>query len=222
MRKIIAILIMMLLLNLLPSFAFAATGMYREGDHGQEIVHIQTKLKQLGYDISRVNGMFTAETTRAVKEFQKKQGIKPADGMIDVDTYHKLMGSISSVKSDGSYAIRISNTAQRYIGAPYRFGGVSPTGFDCSGFVWYVFNQNGKSLPRTADVQFKIGKPVFQNELQRGDLVFFSTYEPGPSHCGIYLEAGKFIHASSSRGIMISKLDDVYWKPRYIGAKRII
>ncbi len=119
-------------------------------------------------------------------------------------------------------AKNITDTALNYIGVPYKFGGTTPKGFDCSGFVWYVFDKHMQKLPRTADTQFKAGKAVFKNELRRGDLVFFTTYQSGPSHCGIYLENGKFIHASSSRGITVSKLDDFYWKTRYLGARRII
>lgn len=129
----------------------------------------------------------------------------------------------STAKTSRNYlAQNITDTALHYVGVPYKFGGTTPQGFDCSGFVWYVFNKHFQKLPRTADTQFKAGKPVFKNELQRGDLVFFTTYESGPSHCGIYLENGRFVHASSSRGIMISRLDDFYWKPRYLGARRII
>ena len=127
------------------------------------------------------------------------------------------------VNKNINYAAKsITDTALNYIGVPYRFGGTTPKGFDCSGFVQYVFNKHAKKLPRTADAQFKVGKSIFKGELKRGDLVFFTTYEPGVSHCGIYLEDGKFIHASSSHGIMISKLNDFYWKSRFVGARRII
>ena len=116
----------------------------------------------------------------------------------------------------------IIKTAEKYLKTPYRFGGESPKGFDCSGFVKFVYDKNGKKLPRTADVQYTQGKKVEQSKLKPGDLVFFTTYAPGASHVGIYYGSGKFIHTSSSRGVMISRLDETYWKPRYLGARRII
>ena len=114
-------------------------------------------------------------------------------------------------------------TAKKYIGVPYKFGGTTPKGFDCSGFVQYVFKQHGMNLPRTADEQYKLGKRTKnRKELVEGDLVYFTTYESGASHCGIYLGDGKFIHASSSKGIRIDELDNTYWKPRYYGGKHIV
>lgn len=123
----------------------------------------------------------------------------------------------TAVKTDN-----IIKTAEKYIKAPYRFGGESPKGFDCSGFVKFVYDKNGKKLPRSADVQYKNGKNIERSKLKPGDLVFFTTYAPGASHVGIYYGNGRFIHASSSRGVMISRLDETYWQPRYLGARRII
>ncbi len=116
----------------------------------------------------------------------------------------------------------IIKTAEKYLKTPYKFGGDSPKGFDCSGFTKFVYEKHGKKLPRLADVQYKQGKVIARSKLKPGDLVFFTTYEPGASHVGIYYGNGKFIHASSSRGVMISRLDETYWKPRYLGARRII
>ena len=116
----------------------------------------------------------------------------------------------------------IIKTAEKYLKTPYRFGGESPKGFDCSGFVKFVYDKNGKKLPRTADVQYRTGQKVERTGLKPGDLVFFNTYAPGASHVGIYYGSGKFIHASTSKGVMISRLDEPYWKPRYLGARRVI
>ncbi|MEK6454422.1 C40 family peptidase [Caldifermentibacillus hisashii] len=107
---------------------------------------------------------------------------------------------------------------KKYIGTPYVWGGSTPQGFDCSGFLSYVFARNGKSLPRTVETIWNAGQPV--STLQKGDLVFFETYKTGPSHAGIYLGNRQFLHAGSSTGVTISSLDNSYWSPRYLGAKR--
>lgn len=119
-----------------------------------------------------------------------------------------------------SKADQIITTAKQYIGVPYQWGGESPSGFDCSGFVQYVFTKNGVSIPRTTTTQYNAGTSV--TSLKPGDIVFFETYKSGPSHDGIYIGNGKFIHASSSHGITISSLSNTYWKPKYLGAKRFL
>lgn len=115
----------------------------------------------------------------------------------------------------------VSLAAHSLIGTPYVFGGTSNRGIDCSAFVMRVFSLNGIKLPRTADVQYKMGTHVKHGDEIAGDLVFFQTYCSGASHVGIYLGQGEFIHASSSRGVSISSLQDPYYKHRYLGAKRI-
>lgn len=113
-------------------------------------------------------------------------------------------------------------TAKKYIGTPYKFGGTTPKAFDCSGYLQYVFKENGLTIPRTADEQFKLGKSVRTTELVEGDLVFFETYEAGASHCGIYLGSGRFIHASTSKGVRIDELSSDYWRTHYYGGKHIV
>lgn len=118
-------------------------------------------------------------------------------------------------------ARNLTRDALRFLGTPYVFGGTSNSGFDCSGFVQHVFAMLGVSIPRTADAQYYAAHRV-KGGMKAGDLVFFQTYEPGPSHVGIYLGHGKFVHASSSHGVMVSNLSDSYWSSRYIGAKRVL
>jgi cell wall-associated NlpC family hydrolase len=119
-------------------------------------------------------------------------------------------------------AQQLTKSALRFLGVPYVFGGTSSTsGFDCSAYVQHVFAMVGVSLPRTADAQYYAGHPT-AGGMQPGDLVFFQTYEPGPSHVGIYLGNGQFAHASSSHGVTVSNLSDSYWRARYIGAKRLL
>lgn len=110
------------------------------------------------------------------------------------------------------------NNAKSFIGTPYVWGGTTPKGFDSSGFIIYVFKQNGLTLPRTHSEYWHLGTPV--NNRQKGDVVFFETYKQGPSHAGIYLGDGKFIHNSSTQGVIITRMDNSYWSPRYIGTKR--
>ena len=119
-------------------------------------------------------------------------------------------------------ANEIIATAKKYIGVPYVWGGSTPNGFDCSGYVQYVFNAHGISLPRTSKQQYSVGTWVSKSSLKPGDLVFFNTEGNGISHLGIYIGNNQFIHASSSKGVIISSLSNTYWAPRYYGAKRIL
>ncbi len=126
-------------------------------------------------------------------------------------------------KAEASTVDRIVSHARDQLGVPYQWGGTTPRGFDCSGFIGYVYRQVGIDLPRTANGQYSAGTAVSRSNLQKGDLVFFETYKPGPSHSGIYIGNDQFVHASSSRGISISKVSDpYYWGPRYLGARRIV
>jgi len=112
--------------------------------------------------------------------------------------------------------------ARKMLDIPYRFGGSTFMGIDCSGYVQKVFGFLDVSLPRTAREQFHIGEPVSKEELSIGDLVFFRTYASFPSHVGIYLGNNLFIHASSrSRKVSIDSLDTPYYVRHFIGAKRL-
>ncbi|MCU7569760.1 NlpC/P60 family protein [Riemerella anatipestifer] len=121
----------------------------------------------------------------------------------------------------------ILNQASTYLGTPYRYGGTTRSGIDCSAFVLSVFNEvTGISLPRVAAAQAQEGEMVLKQELQKGDLVFFS-HGRRISHVGIVQEITedgdiKFIHAATSKGVIVSSLNDKYWGPRYRFAKRVI
>jgi cell wall-associated NlpC family hydrolase len=108
-------------------------------------------------------------------------------------------------------------------GTPYRNGGTEPSrGFDCSGFVQWVFAQHGTILPRETREQYDEGRKVHRDEVQAGDLVFFQTVSRGPSHVGIALGAGQFVHAPSSRGVVrVENYTSGYWASRWVGARRV-
>ena len=128
--------------------------------------------------------------------------------------------TIAPAGSADGYAL--SGTALSLRGAPYRDGGIDPSGFDCSGFVRYVYEQHGVAVPRQVRDQFKIGKNVDREDLEPGDLVFFSTIAPGASHVGIVIGGDQFVHAPSERGVVrVESLSAQYWASRYIGAKRV-
>lgn len=135
-----------------------------------------------------------------------------------------LNGSTSSTPSapsvDGS---QILAEAQKYLGVPYRNGGASPDGFDCSGLVYYVLKQVGISAYRTPADQYRQGTSVEKSDLQEGDIVFFAnTYASGISHVGIYAGNGQFIHAPNSRStVSYSDLTSGYWAQHYYGARRM-
>lgn len=118
---------------------------------------------------------------------------------------------------------RIVLFAKKMLNIPYRFGGSSFMGIDCSAYVQKVFGFLNIPLPRSAREQFQVGETVSKEELNIGDLVFFRTYASFPSHVGIYLGNNLFIHASSkSKKVTIDSLDAPYYLKRFIGAKRII
>ena len=123
-----------------------------------------------------------------------------------------------------SQSTQILTVAKEMLGQLVVWGGASPAqGFDCSGLVQYVYRQAGINLPRTADIQFLVGRTVSPSSLQPGDLVYYTTYEPGASHVGIYIGRGKFIHTSFSKGVVaIADMNDSYFVQRYYGAKRVL
>ena len=215
-----ALMVVVFLLSI--SATSYAAGQFRVGDQGEEIAEIQGQLVLLGYDVM-ADGTFGVATVEAIKDFQKAQGIK-VDGLIGPATYSALLGKdMPDITHNMSFlANTIVSSSLNYIGVPYVFGGTSPYGFDCSGYVQYVFAKAGISIPRTADVQYDFGTPISTTDLVSGDLVFFSTYTYGASHVGIYLGDNNFIHASSSRGVTIDSLGSAYWSSHYIGARRIL
>ena len=195
---------------------------YQVGDRGWKVKQAQQYLQKLGFDPGEVDGRFTKSTRKALRKFQKKYKLKET-GNLDNATYEELKWQTEAKEYGGNVAsTKILKTAAQYKGVPYVFGGTTPRGFDCSGYVQYVFAKHGIRLTRTADTQALEGKFVSKKSLKPGDLVFFTTYEPGASHVGIYAGNNLFWNATSSRGIMLSNLTDSYWGPRYYTARRIL
>lgn len=118
----------------------------------------------------------------------------------------------------------IIQKASQYIGTPYRYGGEGPGGFDCSGFVKYIYGNFGVTLPHSAAAQAAIGQAVTRDELNPGDLVFFCCGRGGIDHVGIYCGSDKFIHSSSPRsgGVIFSSLSEGYYARTYYSATRIL
>jgi len=120
-------------------------------------------------------------------------------------------------------ASQIITTAEKYLGAPYVFGAVGPTAFDCSGFTRFVYAQHNISLPRTSLSQSQAGTLVAKKDMQKGDLlIFVDTYKAGISHVGIYIGDGKFIHTITSTGVSYSNLSQSYWSMRLHSVRRVI
>jgi hypothetical protein len=155
------------------------------------------------------------------------RGKKDVPGSVysaDIERCHELQFKYAILMDEEVEALtneKLLNFLEEWYGTPYKYGGEQKSGIDCSAFTCQMLDDvYGISLPRTAREQYKAGDKIFKSSLKNGDLVFFNT-SGGISHVGVYLGNNKFIHASTSSGVMISDLDDVYFKRRYVGAARI-
>ena len=149
----------------------------------------------------------------------KSTGVTPSAAALNGST---ASGSSPAAPSNVSGAAILAE-AKKYLGTPYVFGGASPSGFDCSGFVYYVLKQLGFSPYRIPADQYKQGTSVSKDQLKPGDIVFFAnTYASGISHVGIYAGNGQFIHSPNSRSTgSYSDLPSGYWANHYYGARRM-
>ncbi|MGG3912701.1 LysM peptidoglycan-binding domain-containing protein [Rossellomorea vietnamensis] len=157
----------------------------------------------------------------AVRYDVSVSSIKSWNGLSSDTIYVGQKLSINGTSNGGTEtpSSNVVDIAKKYVGTPYAWGGTSPSGFDCSGFIYYVFNQAGQSIART-NTEGYYSKSSFVSSPKAGDLVFFeNTYKSGISHMGIYVGNGEFIHASDS-GVVISKLSNTYWNPKFVGYKR--
>lgn len=198
----------------------------KEGDSGNKVVDIQKKLRDLDMYKTEVNSVYDQNTIDAVISFQAANNL-PQTGIVDSATIIKLNtvynGKVAA-RASASRAllnVKVVEYAKQFLGKPYSWGASSGKAFDCSGFTVYVMKKFNVDLPRTASSQFNSGTKVARDDLQAGDLVFFTTYKKGPSHVGVYIGGNKFIHASSSVDrVIITDLDTNYYNKRYLGARR--
>jgi cell wall-associated NlpC family hydrolase len=132
---------------------------------------------------------------------------------------HDPNGTAAKPTVDG---YSLAGTALSLRGAPYRNGGSDPKGFDCSGLIQYVFSRYNLFVPREVRDLYRLGQELKPDELTAGDLVFFSTTEPGASHVGMAIGGDQFVHAPSSTGVVrVEHLSANYWSMRFLGARRL-
>ena len=149
------------------------------------------------------------------------------DRKVDLSNVKRKYASGNSPYSnrtpDGIDRDRLLLEVVSFLGVPYRYGGTSKEGIDCSGFASRVYAEAAaQPIPRSTVEQFRVGKEVDKGQLQFGDLVFFNTTGRRPSHVGIYIEDDLFAHASVLSGVTISSLESTYYRKRYVGARRMV
>lgn len=183
-----------------------------------------------------VDGLYGPVSRAAVRAFQKKKALV-VDGIVGPQTLGALgirrhaeperpdsskpkeKAPKQTAPKASSKGARVATIAQRYLGIPYRWGGESPrTGFDCSGFVMYVFSRVGVSLPRVVSAQYRVGRSVPRRALRAGDIVFFN----GLGHDGIYIGRGRFVHSPNSGDVVKISALRGYYSSNYVGARRVV
>ncbi|MYL21194.1 LysM peptidoglycan-binding domain-containing protein [Halobacillus litoralis] len=171
--------------------------------------------------LKSLNGM--SGTTIYVGQKLKVSGEASTSSSSSSSSSSSHTSTTNSSSSNSGFVDGLVAEAKKHIGTPYVWAGSTPSGFDCSGFLNYVFAQEGVSIPRTVATIYADSRmqSVSDSHRQVGDIVFFETYKPGASHAGIYLGNGKFIHTGSTNGVEISSLSSNYWGSRYIGTKRL-
>ena len=153
-----------------------------------------------------------ARLSRATLQAQD-QSVPASDALLVASSPAEVLAPAPPSRYGGVVGI-----AMQYLGVPYVWGGASPSGFDCSGFIMYVYGQMGVSLPHHAASQYGSGSPVSRDALEAGDLVFFN----GLGHAGIYIGGDQFIHAPHTGDVVkISSLSDSWYAATYVGARRL-
>ncbi|MCL6637638.1 MAG: C40 family peptidase [Alicyclobacillus sp.] len=217
----------------LQAEALNAQGLHWTADWSGVVVHAK------GVTPLPAGGMTTGDSAHAAGvQTQQTKEVSPRSGETSASPVTVVRGSRGPAQStlastntvtgkgsrvappvDGPFGERVAQTAQQLLGTPYRWGGESRAGFDCSGLVRYTFAQNGVQLARTSYEQYQSGAALQRSQLVPGDLVFFSTDGPGPSHVGVYIGGDRFVNATG-RGVRVDSLSDPYWQAHYVGARR--
>lgn len=215
------------------------------GMHSNDVKIAQKALYYFGYYEGEIDGIYGPLTTKALEiaeeehdleliqeisqdslaqlyEEEKKQVDTESENNEAVSKEEEVTeekADVKPVEKEHTTNADVIQVAHSLIGTPYVWGGTSPSGFDCSGFIQYVYNTQDQTVPRTVSDMWNFATPVDAPSV--GDLVFFETYKAGPSHMGIYIGDGKFIHAGTSSGVDVAEMSNSYWEQRYLGAKRV-
>ncbi|MFD1040047.1 NlpC/P60 family protein [Virgibacillus byunsanensis] len=220
------------------------SGTVYPGMHDNDVKIVQRSLQYFGYYEGEIDGIYGPLTKKALQIAEDEHDIELMEEITQeslttmyedenteqqqqqtqVETKSKEEAKeketeVVQVKTQTYDNTDIIQTAHSLIGTPYVWGGTSTSGFDCSGFLQYIFQTRNVTIPRTVSDIWNFSQHVDSPSV--GDLVFYETYKPGPSHAGIYIGDGKFIHAGSSRGVEISEMSTSYWQQRYLGSKRV-
>ncbi|KGK88146.1 hydrolase [Desulfosporosinus sp. HMP52] len=217
------ILMILVIMTIIASASAVEAATFQVGSTGSEIRMLQSDLQALNYDVGSVDGIFGNNTKTAVQAFQRDRNLL-VDGIVGPQTLEALKNAKALPQAKvlpQDKTNQLISTAKSFLGVPYKWGGTTPSGFDCSGFTRYVFASQNITLPRVSIDQYGVGTAVSFNNLIPGDLVFF-TLVPGKqvSHVGIYIGDNQFISATSSKGIAIYGFTP-YWSKAYVGAKRV-
>ncbi len=172
-----------------------------------------------------IDGLTLNGGSNNVKLTQKKQvyrnqriGSLPEE----IETAEQQTNSFLKIREGKMLNLSLYSFIENWYGTPYQLGGTTRDGIDCSAFVRQLYNDvYNLGLLRTSREQFSHAYSINKDDLKEGDLVFFKIRSKNISHVGVYLSGGKFVHASVSRGVVISDLDDRYWRKYYAGAGRV-
>ncbi len=228
-----------LLISLLSTFAFTSCKQFKSltaSDHSSSKPDLKSKNnKQVRFleDISVTPGQKITTRHNSVGPRVPKnvalnepyRGDKPAYGAADVARGEWLQvkyALILNAQPENLTNTPLLKLIDEWWATPYSMGGASKAGIDCSGLTQLlVSNVYGITIPRNSQDQYKATEPIDDDQLQEGDLVFFHTGGRTISHVGLYLTNNKFVHASTSQGVMVSDLNDSYWRAKYKSAGRI-